>query len=112
MSHDTHMTFLSLTYVPVLIASFSFQQLQDRDVQYGTHDGIVRTYVQLCTHFCVRACVCVSNCVQRMISKVENLQADMAAPQVTQVALYRLRNSEGGTPEVVPGCVCEARGKL
>ena len=120
MSHDTHVTFLSLTNVPVLIASFSFQQLQDRDVQYGTHDGIVRTYVQLCTHFsvcvrvCVRVCVCVcvSNCVQHMISKEENLQADVAAPQVTQVALYRLRNNEGGTPEVVPGCVCEARGKL
>ena len=47
-----------------------------------------------------------------MVSKEENLQADMAAPQVTQVALYRLRDNEEGTPEGMPGCVREARGKL
>ena len=44
-----------------------------------------------------------------MISKEENLQADIAALQVTQVALCRLRNNEGGTPEEMIGCVREAR---
>ena len=32
----------------------------------------------------------------------------MAASQVTQVALYRLRNNEEGTPKDMPGCVCKA----
>ena len=49
---------------------------------------------------------------QHRVSKEENLQADMAAPQVTQVALYRLRNNDEGTPEEMPGCVREARSKL
>ena len=40
--------------------------------------------------------------------KEESLQADVAAPQVTQVALYRLRNNEEGTPKEMPGCVREA----
>ena len=47
-----------------------------------------------------------------MVLKEDNLQADMAAPQVTQVALNRLCNNEEGTPEEMPGCVREARGKL
>ena len=41
-----------------------------------------------------------------MVSKEENLQADMAAPQVTQVALYRLRNNEeGAQEECLDACV-------
>ena len=47
--------------------------------------------------------------MQHRVSKEENIQADMAAPQVTQVALYRLRNNEEGTLEEMPGCVREAR---
>ena len=37
---------------------------------------------------------------------------EATVPQVTQVALYRLHNNEEGTPEEMPGCVCEVRGKL
>ena len=53
-----------------------------------------------------------SHCVQEVVSEEEDLEADLAAPQVTQVALYRLRDNEEGTSKEMPGCVCYAEGKL
>ena len=51
-------------------------------------------------------CVCVyATC---SFERGESIQADMTAPQVMQVALYRLCINDEGTPNVMTGCVCDA----
>ena len=54
-------------------------------------------------------CVCVyATCG---FKRGESIQADMTAPQVTQVAPYRLCINDEGTPKVMHGCVSEAGAK-
>ena len=42
-----------------------------------------------------------------MVSNEGDLQAKLAAPQITQVALHRLCDYEGAAPQEVFGCVCD-----
>ena len=58
--------------------------------------------------YCIVYCVCVCVYATCGSKRGESIQADMAAPQVTQVAPYRLCINDEGTPNVMPGCVCEA----